>query len=356
MIFRQLCDLTSSTYTYLLGDPASGEAILIDPVFDHATRDAALLNELGLRLTATLETHVHADHVTSAWLLRNRLGSRIALSATSGAQGADRYLAHGDRVEFGRHQLQARATPGHTDGCLTYVLDDQGAAFTGDCLLIRGSGRTDFQRGDAHAMYRSVHDQIFSLPANCLIYPAHDYRGLTVSSVAEERRFNPRLGAGIIDEDFVGYMRNLGLPHPKQIDVAVPANLQCGRPEAGADDVAAPQWAPVTFTFAGIHEIQPDMLEENIADAQVVDVREADEFEGPLGHIAQAQLFPLGELAKRSEALARELPLVTVCRSGARSAQAAVILQRLGFTQVANLAGGMLRWRAHGHPVVGGKE
>lgn len=356
MIFRQLCDLTSSTYTYLLGDPASGEAILIDPVFEHATRDAALLNELGLRLTATLETHVHADHVTSAWLLRNRLGSQIALSATSGAQGADRYLAHSDVVEFGRHHLEVRATPGHTDGCLTFVLDDHGTAFTGDCLLIRGSGRTDFQRGDAYAMYRSVHDQIFTLPANCLLYPAHDYRGLTVSSVEEERRFNPRLGAGIIDEDFVGYMRNLGLPHPKQIDVAVPANLKCGRPEGGADDVAGPQWAPVTFTFAGIHEIQHAMLEENLAEAQIVDVREIDEFEGPLGHIAQAQLIPLGQLAKRSDALVRDRPLVTVCRSGARSAQAAVMLQRLGFTQVANLAGGMLRWRAHGHPVVGGKE
>lgn len=356
MIFRQLCDLTSSTYTYLLGDPASGEAILIDPVFEHATRDAALLSELGLCLAATLETHVHADHVTGAWLLRNRLGSQIALSATSGAQGADRYLAHGDVVEFGRRHLEVRATPGHTDGCLTYVLDDQGIAFTGDCLLIRGSGRTDFQRGDAHAMYRSVHDRIFTLPAHCLLYPAHDYRGLTVSSVEEERRFNPRLGAGIIDEDFVGYMRNLGLPHPKQIDVAVPANLQCGRPEAGTDDIAGLQWAPVTFTFAGIHEIQPDMLAENIADAQIVDVREIDEFEGPLGHIAQARLIPLGQLAKSSDALARGRPLVTVCRSGARSAQAAVILQRQGFTQVANLAGGMLRWRAHGHPVVGGKE
>jgi rhodanese-related sulfurtransferase len=205
-------------------------------------------------------------------------------------------------------------------------------------------------------MYRSVHDQIFTLPAGCLLYPAHDYRGLTVSSVEEERRFNPRLGAGIVDEDFVGYMRNLGLPHPKQIDVAVPANLQCGRPASGADDVAAQQWAPVTYTFAGIHEIQPAMLAENLADAQVVDVRERDEFVGPLGHIAEAELIPLDQLAKRADTLARDQPVVMVCRSGARSAQATVILQRQGFTQVANLAGGMLRWRAEGLPVVGGKE
>jgi sulfur dioxygenase len=325
-------------------------------VFEHAPRDAALLNELGLRLTLTLETHVHADHVTGAWLLKNRLGSDIALSATSGAQGADRHLAHGDAIEIGDNRLEVRATPGHTDGCLTFVLGDRSMAFTGDCLLIRGSGRTDFQRGDAHAMYRSVHDQIFTLPPGCLLYPAHDYRGLTVSSVDEERRFNPRLGAGIIDEDFVGYMHNLELPHPKQIDVAVPANLKCGRPESGVDDAGGQQWAPVTFTFAGIHEIQPDMLDENLAEAQIVDVREIDEFEGPLGHIAQAQLIPLGELASRANTLARDRPLVTVCRSGARSAQAAVILQRQGFKQVANLAGGMLRWRAHGHPVVGGKE
>ena len=228
-------------------------------------------------------------------------------------------------------------------------------AFTGDCLLIRGSGRTDFQQGDPRVMYRSVRSQILTLPPACLLYPAHDYRGLTVTSVAEERRFNPRLGGEIGESDFVGYMNNLGLPHPKLIDIAVPANLRCGRPEKDTALPAEPGWAPLTFTFAGIWEIQPDALEENAANIQIVDVRESDEYHGPLGRIHGAKLIPLGQLATRAGELARDRPVVAVCRSGARSAQASVMLQHAGFTGVANLAGGMLRWRAEGYPVEGGK-
>ena len=200
----------------------------------------------------------------------------------------------GDRVRFGKHHLEVRATPGHTHGCITYVLDDESMAFTGDCLLIRGSGRTDFQQGDAHAMYRSVHGEILRLPATCLLYPAHDYRGLTVTSVGEERRFNPRLGGDIGEADFVGYMENLGLPHPKLIDIAVPANLRCGRPEADVPVPADPGWAPLTFTFAGIWEIEPRALEEHVASVQIVDVREPDEFQGSLGHIRGASLDSAG--------------------------------------------------------------
>ena len=174
-------------------------------------------------------------------LLQRRTGSRIALSAESGAEGADRYLVQDDVIAFGGAQSAGAATPGHTRGCLTYVLDDQSMAFTGDCLLIRGSGRTDFQQGDPHLMYRSVHQQIFTLPDDCLLYPAHDYRGLTVTSVREERRFNPRLGGEIGEADFAGYMKNLHLAHPKKIDVAVPANLKCGRPESEVD-LTAGSW------------------------------------------------------------------------------------------------------------------
>src|SRR5579875_3313517 len=163
VIFRQLFDPSSSTYTYLLADGRTRKAVLIDPVFEQVRRDAALLEELGLALVATLETHVHADHVTGAWL-RRRTGARIMLAAASGAEGADRLLGHGDRIDFGDRHLAVRATPGHTNGCLTYVLDDHSMAFTGDCLLIRGTGRTDFQQGDPHAMYRSIKEQIFTLP------------------------------------------------------------------------------------------------------------------------------------------------------------------------------------------------
>jgi len=352
LIFRQLFDAQSSTYTYLLAD--AGEAVLIDPVFEQMRRDAALLQELGLKLLWTLETHVHADHVTGAWLLRRRLDSRIALARASGAEGADRMLAAGDTVAFGARHLSVRATPGHTDGCLTYVLDDRSMAFTGDCLLIRGCGRTDFQHGDPGTMYRSVRQQIFSLPEECLLYPAHDYRGLTVTSVAEERRFNPRLGGAASVEDFSGYMANLKLAHPKQMDVAVPANMKCGRPANAVAPGVDPGWAPLAYTFAGLWEIEPQALEDLAGPVQVLDVREPAEFTGPLGHIAGAILIPLGALAGRTQELAKDRPVVAVCRSGSRSAQAVTLLTQAGFGSVANLAGGMLRWRAEGHAVDGG--
>jgi len=349
LVFRQLFDPQSSTYTYLLGDPRTKEAVLIDPVFELAPRDAALIVELGLKLVATLDTHIHADHVTGAWMLKRKFGSSIIVSADSGAQGADRYVKHGDRIDFGSRHLTVRATPGHTKGCVTYVLDDESMAFTGDAMLIRGSGRTDFQQGDSHALYRSVHAQILTLPHACLLYPAHDYRGLTATSVAEERDYNPRLGGEISEDDFAGYMDNLGLPHPKKMDVAVPANLRCGRPDAEAAPEQA--WAPLTYTFAGVWEIAPHTLEETPTPVAVIDVREPDEYVGPLGHIPGATLIPLGQLGQRVGELPRDRPLVMVCRSGARSAQATAILQRAGFPQVANLNGGMLRWRGEGHAV-----
>ena len=354
LIFRQLFDATSSTYTYLLGDAQSGQALLIDPVFEHVRRDGALLRELGLALTATLETHVHADHVTGAWLLKQRCGSRILGAAAGGAKGLDRGLAQGDRVEFGARHLQVRATPGHTDGCLTFVLDDERMAFTGDALLIRGCGRTDFQQGSPQRLYRSVVTQILSLPAHCLLYPAHDYKGLTASSVEEERRFNPRFGGNSNEADFIGYMNHLGLPHPKLMDLAVPANLRCGEPDSRAQPPDEPTWAALVWTFAGLWEIEPQALEDAGPQVQIVDVREPAEFTGPLGHIRGAVLMPLGELQSRLGELNVARPVVTVCRSGTRSAQAAVLLGKAGLAEVANLAGGMLRWRAAGHAVQGG--
>lgn len=354
MIFRQLYDPQSSTYTYLLADAASREALLIDPVFEQARRDAALIDELGLRLQLTLETHVHADHITGAWLLRQKLGSRIAVSAASGADSADVYLRPQAKVQFGARYVEARPTAGHTNACLTYVLDDQSMAFTGDALFIRGCGRTDFQHGDARTLYRSVRSQIFTLPDDCLVYPGHDYRGLTVTSVGEEKLYNPRLAESIGEADFVGYMTNLGLAHPKQMDVAVPANLKCGRPEKTT--TLDPDWAPLIYTFAGIWEVQPQWLEEHLRDVQIVDVRESDEFNGPLGHVPGARLIPLGTLTARAHELSTREPTVTVCRSGARSAQATVILGKCGFEKVANLSGGMLRWRAQRYAVEGGTD
>jgi sulfur dioxygenase len=350
LIFRQLFDAPSSTYTYLLADPATRQAVLIDPVFEQARRDAALLRELDLTLVATLDTHVHADHVTAAWLHRQRCGSRIGVAACAGAEGTDLPLRPGDRVAFGSRHLEVRATPGHTDGCLSFVLDDARMAFTGDALLIRGCGRTDFQQGSPQRLYRSVHGQLLSLPPDCLLYPAHDYQGRHVTTVAEERRWNPRFGGESSEDDFVGHMQALALPHPKQIDRAVPANLRCGRPEGDVMPPADPVWAPLRWSYAGLWEIEPATLAERLDTVQLVDVREPAEFTGPLGHIAGARLLPLGGLTDCVGLLDRHRPVVAVCRSGARSAQAAVLLARAGFTEVANLAGGMLRWRAEGLP------
>jgi sulfur dioxygenase len=356
LIFRQLFDPQSSTYSYLLGDSESHEAILIDPVFEQADRDAALIGELGLNLVATVDTHVHADHVTGAWLLSKRLNSQIAISAAGGAEGADIYLKEGDRVTFGSRHISALSTPGHTDGCMTYVLDDRSKAFTGDALLIRGCGRTDFQQGSSHKLYESVHEKIFALPDDCLLYPAHDYRGLTVTSVAEEKAYNPRLGAEIGEQDFAGYMSHLGLPHPKKIDEALPANMVCGKPPDETLANAGPGWGPATFTFAGFWEIDPLWVEEHSPDVQIVDVREPAEYDGPLGHIPGSRLVPLGELQWHAQEFSKDKPVVTVCRSGARSAQAAVLLRKSGFEKVANLAGGMLRWRAQQLPAEGAQD
>jgi glyoxylase-like metal-dependent hydrolase (beta-lactamase superfamily II)/rhodanese-related sulfurtransferase len=351
IIFRQLFDPASSTYTYLLGDRDSGEALLIDPVYEQAPRDLALLQELGLRLRATLDTHVHADHVTAAWRLRQRSGSEIALAEAAGAEGVSQPLRHGGRIAFGGRHLDVRATPGHTNGCLTYVLDDQSMAFTGDSLLIRGCGRTDFQQGSPQQLFASVREQILTLPDDCLLYPAHDYRGITVTSVAEEKRFNPRLGGDVDVGDFTGHMNNLHLPHPKLMAVAVPANMRCGQPEDGAPEAQTPTWAPLTLRFSGVWEIDPMALLEHADEFQIVDVREAPEFIDQLGHLAGARLVPLSQLTARMDELDRERPVIAVCRSGVRSAQASVLLAKAGFGKVANLSGGMLRWKSEALPV-----
>ena len=228
MLFRQLFDPETSTYTYLLGDGETGEALLIDPVLEQIDRDETLLSELGLVLKFSLETHVHADHVTASGRLRERLGSQVVVGASAGVRNADRELVDGELLELGRLRLEVRATPGHTAGCVTYVCGGQGWTFTGDALLIRGCGRTDFQEGDAATLFRSVRERIFELPDETLLYPGHDYRGRTVTSVAEEKRFNPRLGLHRTLEEFVEIMAALDLAQPRRIDEAVPANLMSG--------------------------------------------------------------------------------------------------------------------------------
>jgi rhodanese-related sulfurtransferase len=216
--------------------------------------------------------------------------------------------------------------------------------------LVRGAGRTDFQQGSPEQLFRSIHEQLFSLPDDCTVYPAHDYEGREQSTIGEERRYNPRIGGGAREEDFVGYMRNLGLPHPKQLAVAVPANMRAGKPEYEGDPLSRASWGPVVATYAGIPEIAPNWVCLHRADVQLIDVRGTGEFEGELGHLEDARLIPLEQLRQRLSELNQGTPVVLICQTGKRSSLGAMILKKAGFTQVANLAGGMVRWRELGLP------
>ena len=226
MIFRQLFEPVSSTYTYLVGDEHTGRALLIDPVISTMDRDLAELKRLGLTLAYTLDTHIHADHITAALELKRAVGSRIAAPAYDRLPCADVGVEEGCPFELDGIMLRPLHTPGHTDGHLAYLLD--GKVFTGDALLIEGCGRTDFQNGDSAALYRSVTEKLFTLPDETLVYPAHDYQNRFVSSIAQEKARNPRLGKGKTLDEFKEIMANLNLPYPKFIDHAVPGNRQCG--------------------------------------------------------------------------------------------------------------------------------
>jgi sulfur dioxygenase len=230
MIFRQLFEPQSSAYTYLIGCEETGEAALIDPVLETVERDLALLEQLGLTLKYTIETHIHADHVTGAARLRELTGSKGAVPEKSVAAHVDVQLREGDAIEIGPLTLEPFYTPGHTDDHHVYLLRsaDGARVFTGDALMIDGCGRTDFQNGDAATLYRSVHEKIFALADDTLVYPGHDYQQRRVSTVAQERARNPRLGGGKTVNEFVAIMRGLNLSRPMKMDVAVPANRACG--------------------------------------------------------------------------------------------------------------------------------
>lgn len=358
MIFRQLFDLQSSTYTYLIGCEKTKQAVLIDPVFEQARRDIALLNELGLSLSFSLETHCHADHVTSAWLLKQKTGAQICSAGVINAGEVDRKLSDGDVLQIGTESLTVIATPGHTDGCLTYVTSDKKMAFTGDTILIRGCGRCDFQQGNAVTMFHSITEKIFTLPDDCELYPGHDYNGRTKTTVGEEKQFNTRIGGGASLNDFVGFMNAMQLPHPKMIDHAVPANLVSGKPEISTGNLESLEsensWAPINYTFSGVPEVDAQWVIHNRNAVQVLDVREKSELEDEPGNvnaadrIIDAQNIPLSELRERLSEVSKELPVVCLCRSGRRSAMAVSILQKDGVEKIANVRGGVLSWLEFG--------
>lgn len=225
MIFRQLFDSTSCTYTYLLASGPGREGLIIDPVLEHTDQIIEWVNQLGLKLAVTLDTHVHADHVTASGALREKTACQIAMGDRTKAHPVDLHIKDGETFSLDGIKLQGLYTPGHTDDSFSFLMNDR--VFTGDTLLIRRTGRTDFQHGSASDLYDSLFDKLLTLPENTLVYPAHDYNGMTVSTIGEEKHFNPRLQMKT-KEAFIELMNNLNLPYPKMIDVAVPANLKCG--------------------------------------------------------------------------------------------------------------------------------
>jgi sulfur dioxygenase len=351
MLFRQLFDPETSTYTYLLADDATREAIVIDPVLDQIERDAGLIRELELELRYALDTHVHADHVTALGSLRERLGARTVMSERAGVGCADVLVKDGDVIRFGSCGVEIRETPGHTSGCVSYVTLDRTRAFTGDALLVRGCGRTDFQGGDPEELYRSIHDRLFTLPGATLIYPGHDYKGRTASSVDEERRHNPRLGGGKTRDQFVAVMRELSLAYPRFMNVALPRNLHCGIATVTGEPPPDRRWAPVEISPGGIPEVAPEWVAAHGAEVRLLDVREPAELTGELGHIAGIEAVPLGQLPGPLETAPRDRPVVFVCRSGGRSGKAALIAASLGFERVASMRGGMTAWNQRRYPV-----
>ena len=340
MIFRQLFDSVSGTYSYLLASRAGGEALLIDPVLEKVDRYCQLLRELDLRLVKAVDTHLHADHVTGLGELRDRTQCVTIMGEQSKADVVAMRVGDGDKIKIEGLALDVMYTPGHTDDSYSYRLADR--VFTGDTLLIRGTGRTDFQNGDPVAQYHSLFGRLLKLPDETLVYPAHDYKGDTVSTIAEERGHNPRLQVSSVDQ-YVDIMNNLNLPNPKMMDVAVPANLKVGLSQAA---VAARGWALEARTLAGDAQRRAGLV--------LVDLREDDERRRH-GVIDDSLHVPYGGLAASIArgGLLNELArsggrrVCFYCAFGERSAMAVEAAQAVGL-DCCHLAGGIDAWRKAG--------
>jgi len=343
MIFRQLFDSVSGTYSYLLASRAGGEALILDPVLEKVDRYCQLLRELDLKLVKAVDTHLHADHVTGLGELRDRTHCITIMGEQSKADVVSMRVADGDRVTIEGLTLDVMYTPGHTDDSYSYLLGDR--VFTGDTLLIRGTGRTDFQNGSARAQYESIFNRLLKLPDETLVFPAHDYKGDTVSTIGEEKRHNPRLQVRSVDE-YVELMANLKLPNPKMMDVAVPANMHVGLHQ----DELAKQGLALNAQEAIASLGRPEIL--------LVDLREAGErlkhgtlagaLHAPYPSIAES-LEPGGMLREVAAATGRRI--VFFCAFGERSAMAVNAAKDAGLLNAAHIAGGIDAWKKAGGPV-----
>ncbi len=343
MIFRQLFDSTSCTYTYLIASRKGGEAMLIDPVLDKVERYIQLLEELDLKLVKAIDTHLHADHITGLGALRDRTQCITVMGERSAVDVVSMRVRDEDCVDVEGIDLRALYTPGHTDDSFSFVMQDR--VFTGDTLLIRGTGRTDFQNGDPRAQYDSIFERLLTLPEDTLVYPAHDYKGDTVSTIGEEKAFNPRLQVRT-REEYAELMDGLDLPDPKMMDIAVPANMNVGMAQ---EELERRGWS---INLPGAIDLVTG------ADTVLIDLRETSEREryGVIPGSVHAPYTELGTMIKPG-GLLQELAkdpskrLVFYCAFGERSAMAVEAAQASGLGTACHIAGGLDAWRKHGGPL-----
>jgi sulfur dioxygenase len=344
MIFRQLFDSVSGTYTYLLASRRGGEALIIDPVLEKVERYIQLINELDLKLIKAVDTHLHADHITGLGALRDRTHCVTVMGENSKVDVVSMRLAEGDKLTIEGVALDVLYTPGHTDDSYSFLMRDR--VFTGDTLLIRGTGRTDFQNGDPRAQYDSIFNKLLRLPDETMVFPAHDYKGETVSTIAEEKAFNPRLQVKSVDE-YVELMGKLNLPNPKMMDVAVPANMRVGLAQ---EDIAKRGWA-VSASEARELVGRPDVT--------LIDLRERTEREkhgiipgslhAPYPDLA-ANVRPGGMLHELAAATGRRI--LFYCAFGERSAMAVRAAQDAGLTSACHIQGGIDAWKKANGPLL----
>jgi len=335
---RQLFDRDSCTYTYLLVDPQTHEGAIIDGVKEQLTRDLKYIEELGIELLYAIETHVHADHISSAGLIRQKTGAQIVYNQAAAIKSIDIELCDGDILPLGQYQIKAISTPGHTCGCMSYYIEN--SVFTGDTLLIRGCGRTDFQQGSTEALYSSVTEKLFSLPEETVVYPGHDYNGNTCSTIVEEKKWNPRLGQQKSLTDFIRIMDNLNLALPKKINEAVPANEGCGinfKPDVYVHD---------DFSMTELYQI----WQQQNPDHFIIDNRTEDEYSQ--GHIPNSQNIPLGKEPDYLAFLKNFKHIYIYCHSGRRSQTALTNLAMMGLENITCVShSGFDDWVVQGYPV-----